>query len=295
MKSNFRCLLLLLFVSLANCKENQVKENQVDNIAESKINFDDYLKCSEYSPDDKYFLTADYGCLYDPKGKNPKGNLAIYLIPKGNFKAKIDDQYPINKLSNDEIKGNFKILLFLIEPNHLNYNPKGDPNYYQKDTYEEICYTFDNDKKEWIKLSSFHKQKNDTEEKNIQWRDHLINQNLSITAKDTDKTDKNPKNWIGKYEAIIELDRAEGTFKLNYTFLFSSPEEIKLLTVINGEKSEYELKIKETKESAIVLITEDEYEDEYEIVKENNKYFLTGKAAYQINPPNEKYDLEKVK
>ena len=295
MKSNFRFLLLFLSVFFLNCKENAVKQVENQNLVATKINFDDYLKCSEYSPEENYFFTADYGCLYDPKGSNPKGNIAIYLLPNESFKGTVDDKYEIGKLNNDEIKNNFKILLFLIESNYLNYNSKGDPNYYQKEEYEEICYTFDNTKKEWVKLSSFHTQKNDTEEKNIQWRDNLLNENLLKTTKGNNKTAENPENWTGKYEAVFEIDKAEGTFKLNYTFFFSDSEKIKLLTDINGEKNEYDLKIKEIKETSIVFITLDEYKDEYEIIKENNNYFLTGKAVYEINPPNEKYDLKKIK
>lgn len=295
MKSIFRFSLLFLFAFLSSCKENKIEENKEDNNAQSKINFDDFLKCSEYSPDENYFLTADYGCLYDPKGNNQKGNIAIYLIPKDNFKDSIDDNYNVNKLGIDEIKNNFKILLFLIESNYLNYNEKADPNYYQKDEYEEICYTFDDDKKEWLKLSSFHKQKNDSEDKNIQWKNDLVNKTLSKTTKEQNKATKGPENWTGKYEAVIELDRAEGSFNLNYTFLYSDSDKIQLLTDINGEKNEYNLKIKKADDNSIVFITLNEDEEEYKIIKENNNYFLGGEAIYQLNPPNEKYDLKKIK
>ena len=76
-------------------------------------------------------MTADYGCIYNPKGTNTYGNLIIYLVPKQQINLKDDEieiqTKSINNLTINDYKNEFTIFIYLIDARYLNYNPKGEP------------------------------------------------------------------------------------------------------------------------------------------------------------------------
>lgn len=148
------CFTILFFTS--NFQAQSQTKLKTEN---SKVlNFDNMLHCNDFSYNDGYFLTADYGCIYTPKEANKYGNIAIYLVPKRKTIISDDnidkENNRVNKLSQNNIKKGFKIYLSLIDKKFLNYTRIADPNYYQKEKYENQVYTYDEKNKKWILLDT---------------------------------------------------------------------------------------------------------------------------------------------
>jgi len=116
-------------------------------------NFDSILECGYYSYNTNFFVTADYGCIYQ-KGKNDFGNISIYLIPKkvkGTPSNKIEsyERY-VNKLDIKNLKKEFTIYVFLVDKKYIVDTPEGP---YQGEKFVRDLYKWDN--KNWIKVDSF--------------------------------------------------------------------------------------------------------------------------------------------
>lgn len=187
---------LLLF----SCKDNAQTNNSNKTVNQKEPNFDNLLKCSDYSYDDGHFFTADYGCIYDPKGNNNFGNAIIYLISKKEQQI-ADEQVTsetdkVNKSSIAEYKKEFKIYLFLIDKKYLNYNKSADPVYYQKPKYTEKAYKFDDKQDKWTLIDSINVL-NESQIQNEQtWRENIISKS---DIKKESKEVVSLKNWIGIY------------------------------------------------------------------------------------------------
>ena len=68
MKPLMLCPCFFLF-SCQNSSGSKEKEQVKTSAQVTAPNFDKILKCENYSYDENYFLTADAGCLYNPKGR----------------------------------------------------------------------------------------------------------------------------------------------------------------------------------------------------------------------------------
>lgn len=195
-KSNSIIMFILAFL-LISCKDKAQENNSNKSINQQTINFDNVLKCSDYSYDEGCFMTADYGCIYDPKGKNTFGNLIIYLIPKK--KLQINDEQieqennKINGLTIDNYKQNFNIFLYLIDKQYLNYSKSGDPVYYQKPSYEEKLYTYDGKTNKWIFVNSIKILNESQNGKEQIWRKNFIIKQIEIEPKNVSSIIEIPK------------------------------------------------------------------------------------------------------
>lgn len=173
-----RFLFIILIILFLSCKRNNihVAENtesisKETNHVLTEYDFTSLLHCSEYVWNEKFFITPDYGCLYSPKSKNNFGNIVFYLIPKiENHKLETID---INKLSEKEIKNQFNIIVTLIEPKYLNYNPNADPIYYQKEAYWQKLFKYNENINKWDLLDSLNRETKKDLRKIID--NHLLN------------------------------------------------------------------------------------------------------------------------
>lgn len=199
-------IFFLIGLFLLSCKDNAQTNNSQKTTSQKELNFDKLLKCSDYSYDEDYFLTADYGCIYDPKGNNNFGNVIIYLVQKK--KQPISDEQisfqttRVNNLSIAEYKKEFKIYLFLIDKQYLNY-AKADPSYYEKSKYKEEAYTFDDKQNKWILIDSINIL-NENQNLNEQtWRKNIVSKS---NTKEENKEVSSLENWEGIY---INSDNSE--------------------------------------------------------------------------------------
>lgn len=193
-------ILLILALHLVSCKDNAQTQNYHNTEFQKEVNFDHMLQCNDYSYDDGYFLTADYGCIYNPKGNNNFGNIIIYLIPKKKQHI-LDEQISIetdkiNNLSIVEYKKEYKIYLFLIDKKYLNYNKSADPVYYQKTKYMEKAYTFDDKKNKWDLIDSIDIIKENQIDNEQTWRENIISRSI---IKKENKEIVSLEKWEGLY------------------------------------------------------------------------------------------------
>ena len=178
-----KCNRLILLISVIyfsafyGCNNQTTKAVKTGEEAmEVHLNFDSILHCYDYSYLNDYFFTADYGCLYDPNGKNTFGNLTVYLIPhkrveipKGEYMAE-----RMSSLDVATIKKEFNVYVFLIPVEQLNYNPAGDPPYYQKENFTEKLYGFDKTNNQWNLIDSILISGAAGNEKEQNWREGFI-------------------------------------------------------------------------------------------------------------------------
>ncbi|WP_326983271.1 hypothetical protein VUJ46_01620 [Chryseobacterium sp. MYb264] len=175
----FKVNILFFSVIVLFFQCNKTQEGK-DSVGKSQIqnvpNFDAVLKCSDYAYDENYFLTADYGCIYNPKEGNTFGNLIIYLFPKNKLTIS-DDQIDsevekVNLLSIEQVKKDFDIYIYLIPKDDLNYNPQGDPVYYQNEKYKEQLFTLKNNK--WQLTDSITINNASEHQKEQEWRESFL-------------------------------------------------------------------------------------------------------------------------
>lgn len=202
--------LLLLFLNiflLAYCKKNPIEKIEQISIAQKQDNldFDKILKCSDYSYSDNYFVTADYGCIYNPKGKNTFGNLIIYLFPKDKLQINNNEiKTQVNALNIEKLKENFEIYIFLIPKEFLNYNAEGDPTYYQKERYTEKLFTYDANK--WKLIDSINVNGSSDNQKEQEWRDVFLKKHLnSNEQKNEESAFSLPQEYYEFDSAVIDL------------------------------------------------------------------------------------------
>ena len=139
---------------MTNCNPDKKDVlNQAEEIENnSNLDFSSLLFCSEYTWNESYFMTADYGCIYSPNDENSYGNIVFYLFPKS--KELSGEQIDLESRSKSFLKKNFDIILTLIEPNYLNHNPKGDPVYYQIEDYWQKIFVYDEEEDHWNLVES---------------------------------------------------------------------------------------------------------------------------------------------
>jgi len=210
MKKSKNLFLFTIILFLFGCKGEAQKNdlNKIKKTLQQNITLDDVLKDGDYTWDEDFFMTADYGVIYNQK-TNPFGNLKIYLIPKNKLKIK-DEQIEeennrVNELSIHEYKEKFKIIIFLINKKDLNNAESGDPAYYQKPAYEEKIYTYDEKANQWIFLDSIKILNESENEKEQIWREKYIYEQIQS---DTNSQNKVPLDYklIQEQQGDINLD-----------------------------------------------------------------------------------------
>ncbi len=107
-----------------------------------------------------------------------------------------------------------------------------------------------------------------------------------------------PKNnfdkWQGNYSAEFEITRADGDFKVNYNIKVVSKEKVLMNEKINDEgNSISEPFIESWSDDKLVIKSKTDNTLEYIISKSGNQYYLMGNTIYLLNPPNDKYVLNK--
>ena len=79
-----KIILFITVVFLFNCKDKAQENHIRKEINQKEVNFDTVLKCSDYSYDENYFVTTDYGCIYKQNGNNYRKNPdKIFTVEKG--------------------------------------------------------------------------------------------------------------------------------------------------------------------------------------------------------------------
>jgi hypothetical protein len=250
-----------------SCKKKEA-QNNASKISTKKpinqLNFDALLKCSDYSFQENYYLTADYGCIYNPKDKNSYGNVILYLIPKSNNQTNANlENLKINDLDAKTIKNNFTIYAYLIPKIDLNYNPKGDPIYYQKEKFKEELYTFNSNSNQWILLNSIQINNYSENAKEQSWRENFIDAKANAT------------------KSTQQLEYSKGFYTYENISLDLKTKKYKLVVL---EKNSEKNNASGTHFNLPVLILEKKGNDYVEIKRNNNLIF-----EYDDNCPADGY------
>ncbi|MBB5635368.1 hypothetical protein HDE68_001256 [Pedobacter cryoconitis] len=205
--------LVFFLFSCQNTSESKGKDHVVAEI--TSPDFDRILKCKNYTYEENYFLTADAGCLYNPKGENTFGNLITYLIPKKalniNEDNSVSETKKVNNLSIAQLKEDFNIYVYVIDKKYLNYNKTGDPVYYQKDDFAEDLYTYDSKSRKWSLIDSVSVTSTD-HTKEQTWRDGFIQKQVTqLTVKPTkvSTAGKISEKWYGTYSFTTNEDKED--------------------------------------------------------------------------------------
>jgi len=212
-------MLLSLVFFLFSCQNRSISKEKEQSITSAQVtapNFDKVLKCKNYAYDENYFLTADAGCLYNPKGENTFGNLVIYLIPKKplniNDDNNLSETNKVNNLSAAELKENFSIYVYVIDKKYLNYNKTGDPVYYQKDSFVEDLYSYDSKSQKWSLLDSVSINSSVDNTKEQSWREGFITKQVSQSLVKPVKVvnaDEISEKWYGTYSFTTNEEKED--------------------------------------------------------------------------------------
>ncbi len=206
-------ILFLSVILLLTCKErNKIVGNLTSN-KELNYNFDKILKCSNFVWDEYYYFTPDYGCIYNPKGINEFGNLSIYLFP-----LEVKDTTNVNNVTPQKIKQQYHIIISLIKPKDLNFNPEGDPVYYKNENYIEYFYTLKN--KKWIEIDAIKSSDKDR----LLRRKEILNF-INLNEKFNDVTISSNKIYNKEYK--IEVRTTKNKIPILTKNLFSDSVTIK--------------------------------------------------------------------
>ncbi|EHQ24976.1 hypothetical protein [Mucilaginibacter paludis] len=208
-------LLIAAVTILCSCgnKPKPANDEQANVTANDKaLTFDGVLKCHSYTYNDGYFMTADYGCIYNPNGGNNWGNVVVYLVPQ---KASdiTDDQIAaenkkINALNAAQYKKDYTIYVFLVDKKYLNYNKDGDPAYYQKDKFTETLYTYDSGSDKWNIIDTINVNGDATKEQT--WRYSFLNKRVNKPKPAVvSGSDSISGEWLGTYNININEDHSD--------------------------------------------------------------------------------------
>ena len=172
-------LLLFFLICCKNTPEKKANKQEVSPLTKGKqvisANTETNGKaldmlltsCGDYSYFENYFRIPYNGCLYNPtyNPNNILGLADIVLIPKQQYELTFfansgdsDEQNSINsvisKMSANELKDQFKIIVFLIDKQYLSYIENAEINYYPDLPYKVKIYEYETELKEWNLESS---------------------------------------------------------------------------------------------------------------------------------------------
>lgn len=122
-----------------------------------------------------------------------------------------------------------------------------------------------------------------------------ISSNFRIQNLEYSVIEKNPKEkniWSGTYISKIEVIRDMEDYQLEFTFIIVDNKTVTLKSITNNNTETKMLVIEKSSEEEIVM-SDGKNKNAYVIQKNTDKYWLSGDSVYLINPPNEKYLIEK--
>lgn len=262
LKTIILCITISFFT---NCTEKAPEKNiQKESILKEQ-NFDNIIKCSDYTYDEGYFVTADYGCIYKQNGNN-YGNITLYLIPKRRLNLK-DEQVEsennrVNGLSIARLKKEFKIVLFLIDYKYLNYNKSGDPMYYQNKDYQQKAYVYDDEQDKWILIDSINISNKNSKEQT--WLKNILYQQLH----DNVKNENHNKIDVLK---IIQIKETENFSLIKKQICDLNKDGLEDYVLIFKNNEEFNSSNDKTKKSPVIVLI-NKGDDLYIHYENNNIY-----------------------
>lgn len=154
MKKLINLILVLIIIFFNSCNSKKTENNNSKNLKKevesvktsnyySDADFDNLLKCGDYSFMDGYFTVPDYGCIYQPPTVNTLGNIEIYLLPKKKLIIESDiekEENLIAKMSINNLKVNYDVYILVIDKKYLTHNDKMDVPYFPHFPYKQSIY-----------------------------------------------------------------------------------------------------------------------------------------------------------
>lgn len=109
--------------------------------------------------------------------------------------------------------------------------------------------------------------------------------------------DNNSNFWIGEYTLTLDIFRMNEEHHIVMNFIINSLENIDVIIKVDGKtKSTFKCKgIDKIEKLEIISSSEDKNKKEYIIIKDDNEYSITGQSIYLLNPPNDEYEIIKIK
>lgn len=127
-------------------------------------------------------------------------------------------------------------------------------------------------------------------------KDDLISDKEKMILESFNNPEHNPlKTWIGSYD--LELDVVNGMEENKIRILISvkNHKNLSIKEQVNQEEEKVQkLVLQDESEDRLVFTSLEEPDVEYVLSRLDNAYYLSGKSIYAINPPNEKYELNRI-
>ncbi|AMA50576.1 hypothetical protein [Flavobacterium covae] len=288
-------ILLKIFLTtilIISCKKNDSKNDSfsdqnkdivTDTITNVKsFEFDDILKCGEYTNNGDYLTIPDNGCIYKADAKNNFGNIGIYLIPKPSSKLSFEDENietKVNKMTVPDLKLNFEIFIFLIEAKYLDNSKKLDIPYYPKFPYKENVFKFGSTGWELIKTIEF---KDESDGRYGEYVNKILFSNKVLASKEFSlEGDYFIKTKVASVETGDPID-------ITFNFNFSKSNTILSIGTSNSMEAycEGEYSISQNNENLKLnyigegICTQNKDESAFFIKKENNKVYIKSERFY---------------
>ncbi|GAA0734054.1 hypothetical protein GCM10009430_48830 [Aquimarina litoralis] len=118
--------------------------------------------------------------------------------------------------------------------------------------------------------------------------------NTNLIASKSTKDYKSNENWKGSYIfKLSDLERMGESHTISYRFLIDEKPFVEV-TINESDINKFSCEIlKITRDTLIIRKTKSN--DDFILSKIENKYFIAGDEIYMLNPPNDRYALEKQK
>ncbi|MXO05616.1 hypothetical protein [Flavobacterium sp. HBTb2-11-1] len=259
----------------------------------SDADFDNLLKCGDYSFMDGYFTVPDYGCIYQPPTVNILGNVEIYLLPKKKLITESDiekEEDLIAKMSINNLKMNYDVYILVIDKKYLTHNDKMDVPYFPHFPYKQLIYKWTDGL--WKNIATLNiKDKNDSQYK--KWKSDFL-----IVPESSQKQEIGEMRGSYFIKTKVSSIETGDPIEINFYFEFQNSNAILSIGTKNSLEAYCEgsyavvkdkdgLKLKYTGEGTC---TSDEEESSFLIKKENDQYYIKSKRFI-----NEDWQLFKMK
>ncbi len=100
--------------------------------------------------------------------------------------------------------------------------------------------------------------------------------------------------WIGNYKADIEITRTDGDYNINYVIKILNKNDVLITEKINNEDNNVpDIFIKSVSGDQLIMKSKTDDAVEYIISKIDGQYYIMGNTVYMLNPPNDRYVLNK--
>jgi len=100
--------------------------------------------------------------------------------------------------------------------------------------------------------------------------------------------------WIGNYKADIEITRTDGDYNIDYVIKILNKNDVLITEKINNEDNNVpDIFIKSVSGDQLIMKSKTDDAVEYIISKIDGQYYIMGNTVYMLNPPNDRYVLNK--